>query len=161
MKERQGITRTFLQEMNMSRVLTIALAIAGVGAGALPVTAQQTVTSQPPRSSVVATFQVMDESYRVELQRPRDIERARRILAGQEPQSIPNGLVRRGDAGVNSGWSWHIDPGHFEWADMTTEACDGIPSDVERPTWRVATFCPWSAKLISLEPAPAPVAARS
>lgn len=58
------------------------------------------------------------------------------MLVGQEPQAIPNGLVRREDAGVNSGWSRHIDPGHFEWAETATEACDAVPlTSSARPGW--------------------------
>lgn len=46
-------------------------------------------------------------------------------------QKSPNGLVIRDDPGVNEGYSLLIDPESFEFADMTTEVCDGLPSDIE------------------------------
>ncbi|SDH57831.1 BP74-related protein [Agrococcus jejuensis] len=104
---------------------------------------------EPP---VVATFDVGDESFRVELATPELVEQAEAVLAGTSGSTIPNGIVVRDDPSVNEPWSWHIDPATFEFAFQTTEVCDGIPSFVEDETVTSPYFCPWSARLVSLEP---------
>ena len=120
-------------------LLVLSLALAGcAGGGASPspsAPASATPSAAPSAASsapagVVVTFAVTDEQYRIELTDPADIEIARRLLAGQEAPAIPNGLVVRGDPSVNVGYTWHIDPASVEFADVTTEVCDGKPSDV-------------------------------
>ena len=113
--------------------------------------------SSPPSPSpadsagTVVTFQVGDEQYRIELTDPADIAIARQLHAGQEAPRIPNGLIVRGDdGGVNIGYSWHIDPASLEFADFTTEVCDGLPSYVEDGTLTGDYFCPWSAEVIAI-----------
>ena len=101
----------------------------------------------------VATFEVAgDEQFKVELIHPDDVAAAQAMLDGKERQRIPLGVVVRGDAGVNAPWSWHIDPEQFEFADFTIEVCDGLPSYVEDHTITSETYCPWSAKIVALEP---------
>lgn len=105
--------------------------------------------------AVVVTFRVADaEEYRILLTDPEDIAAAERLLAGEEAPRIPNGvIVRDGDGGVNAGYSWHIDPDSVEFAEMTIELCDGLPSYVEDGSLSGERFCPWSAEVISIEPA--------
>jgi len=110
-------------------------------------------SASPPPGSVVVTFAVVDEVYRILLTDPDDIEIARRLLAGDEAPSIPNGEIVRGAAGVNTDWSWHIDPSSVEFADVTIEVCDGLPSHVEDGTLAGDRYCPWSAEVIEIEPA--------
>jgi hypothetical protein len=99
----------------------------------------------------VVTFQVGDEQYRIELTDPADIAIARQLLAGEEGPRIPNGLiVRGGDGGVNTGYSWYIDPDSLEFAEVTTEVCDGLPSYVEDGSLTGDRFCPWSAEVIAI-----------
>lgn len=100
------------------------------------------------------TLRVADsEEYRVQLTDPADVELAWRLLAGSEDlATIPNGLIVRGDPGVNNGYSWHIDPDSFEWAEVTVEVCDGLPSDVENGTLSGERFCPWTARVVDIEP---------
>lgn len=107
--------------------------------------------SASPSATVIATFAVADETYRIELTDPDDIDIARRLLAGEEAPAIPNGLIIRGETGVNEGWSWSIDPESLEFADITMEVCDGLPSHVEDGTLAGDRFCPWSAEVIALE----------
>jgi hypothetical protein len=59
-------------------------------------------------------------------------------------------VVRGDDGGVNTGFSWHIDPASLEFADMTIEVCDGTPSDVERGMIS-DRFCPWSAEVVAID----------
>ena len=104
---------------------------------------------------VVVTFRVADaEEYRVLLTEPEDIAVAERLLAGEEAPRIPNGMiVREGDGGVNTGYRWHIDPESVEFAEVTTEVCDGRPSYVEDGTLTGEWFCPWSAEVVAIDPA--------
>lgn len=107
--------------------------------------------SPPASASTVVTFQVGNEQYRIELTDPADVAIAFKLLAGEEAPRIPNGLIVRGsDGGVNTGYSWHIDPASLEFADMTTEVCDGLPSYVEDGSLTGDYFCPWSAELINI-----------
>lgn len=109
----------------------------------------------PADGPVVVTFQVAgDETYRILLTDPADIDIARRLLAGEDAPSIPNGLVVRGETGVNEGYSWSLDPADFEWADLTIEVCDGVPSDVESGAITSERYCPWSAVVVEVVAAP-------
>jgi hypothetical protein len=94
------------------------------------------------------------EEYRIRLVDPDDIAIAQRLLAGEAVPSIPNGRVVRDDPDVNAGYSWHIDPASVEFADMATEVCDGRPSDVEKHVITSDRYCPWSAKVVAIAPAP-------
>ena len=99
----------------------------------------------------VATFQVVDETYKIELTTPELQQHARDLLAGEDVASIPNGVVVRDDPGVNAPWSWHIDPASLEFADNTIEVCDGLPSYVEDGTVTSDRYCPWSAEIVSID----------
>ena len=99
----------------------------------------------------VATFEVQGESYKIELATPELVDHVRQLMAGDEVASIPNGLVVRDDPGPNEPWSWHIDPASLEFADATTEVCDGLPSDVEDATITSDRYCPWSAVVTDLD----------
>jgi hypothetical protein len=106
-----------------------------------------------PAGSVIVTFKVGSETYRVLLTDPEDVATANELLAGYEAPRIPNGVVVRGDASVNTGWSWHIDPESLEFADVTTEVCDGKPSFVEQGIITGDRFCPWSAHVVAVDAA--------
>ena len=101
---------------------------------------------------IIVTFRVADrEEYKIQLTDSADIEIARKLFIGEEDPKIPNGKVVFGDPGVNEGYSWHIDPETFEFADMTTEVCDGLPSDVEQGIITSDYYCPWSAEVIAID----------
>jgi hypothetical protein len=112
-----------------------------------PTGAPPTTTSGNP----VATIQVVDETYKIELATPELADHARQLLAGEQVAGIPLGTVVRDDPGVNAPWSWHIDPATLEFADMTIEVCDGLPSFVEDRTVTSEQYCPWSAKVIAVD----------
>jgi hypothetical protein len=59
--------------------------------------------------------------------------------------------VVRDDPGPNAPWSWHIDPASLEFAEITIEVCDGLPSYVEDGTVTSDQYCPWSAKVIAVD----------
>ena len=99
----------------------------------------------------VATFRVVDETYKIELTTPELQQHAQELLDGVNVASIPNGVVVRDSPGVNAPWSWHIDPATLEFADNTTEVCDGLPSYVEDGTVTSDRYCPWSAEIVSID----------
>ena len=127
-----------------------ALAVAAVivGSGCSPAN-----EISPPPGPIVVTFEVNEgERFRVLLTEPADQLAASRLLAGEEGPDIPNGRIVR-QTGVNIGWSWSLDPSDFEFADLTTEVCDGDPSDVETGALTSERYCPWSARVVEIEPA--------
>ena len=128
------------------RVAILGAAIVVVAA----VSAVLIATSLTPRNPV-ATFQVVDETYRIELATPALVAHAEALLAGEQVAAIPNGVVVRNDPGPNAPWSWHIDPATLDFADMTIEVCDGLPSYVEDEIVTSDQFCPWSAKIVSID----------
>jgi hypothetical protein len=110
----------------------------------------------PTPADVAVTVRVADsEEYRIRLTDADDIATARKLLQGEAAPGIPNGRVVRGDADVNVGYSWHIDPASVEFADTTIEVCDGRPSDVEQRAITSDRYCPWSAKVVAITPAEA------
>jgi hypothetical protein len=119
----------------------------------LPASSTSSASPVPPTGAIV-TLRVGDEEYRVLLTEEDDILTAEELAAGDLGPLIPVGtVVRTDDGGVNTGYGWHIDPASFEWAELTMEVCDGRPSYVEDGTLSGDTFCPWSAEVVSVEPA--------
>jgi hypothetical protein len=53
---------------------------------------------------------------------------------------------------VNAGYGWHINPADVEWAEATTEVCDGLPSDVEKAIITSDRYCPSGARVIAIAP---------
>jgi len=100
----------------------------------------------------VAVFEVAgSETYKIELATPELVQHAKDLMVGKPGAAISLGTVVRDEPGVNAPWSWHIDPATLEFADMTIEVCDGLPSYVEDGTVTSDQYCPWSAKVIDIE----------
>ncbi len=138
--------------------LVLASAMATLAASPDP-----TASVPPTEGPVIVTMEVVDETFRVLFTQPDDIAVAWRLLAGDEAPSVPNGRIVYGTGGVNAPWTWQLDPDDFEWADMTTEVCDGKPSDVEAHLITADRYCPWLAPVLAVEPvspvgSPPPVA---
>ena len=128
-------------------ILAVWLSAILVGCGGIVVFGQPA----PQPDGVVVTVRVADaEEYRIRLTDPQDIGIAQKLLVGVAAPGIPNGRVVRGDSDVNVGYSWHIDPDSVEFADTTTEVCDGRPSDVEKRVITSDRYCPWSAKVMAI-----------
>jgi hypothetical protein len=102
---------------------------------------------------VVVTFEVDDERFTALLTDPTDIDIARHLLAGDDVPNIPSGKVIR-ETGVNTGYSWSMDPNDLEFVAVTDEACDGVPSDVETGQLTGDRFCPTAAVVVAIDPAP-------
>lgn len=154
-----SLATRFFPALDRLTVRTVVLwSLAGLVASAcVPGTAPGSSHAQPSDASgsVIATIRVADtETYRILLTEPEDVTVARDLLAGAPAPPIPNGrVIRAGDGGVNTGYSWYIDPTDIEWADSTIEVCDGLPSDVESSTITSDRFCPWTARVIAVDPA--------
>jgi hypothetical protein len=133
-------------------VVAVAVWAAGVAVACSP--GGSSSPSLPPSGGIIVTFEVNEgERFRVLLTDPVDQEAATRLLDGAEGPDIPNGRIVR-QTGVNEGWSWSLDPADFEFAELTTEVCDGNPSDVESGDLTSDRYCPWSARVVEIEPAP-------
>ena len=153
--------------MTRARTVTSMLALAGVvligcgddgpASGGPPDdttndTTDETGTGSEEPAPVVATFEVAgSEQYKIELITPELVEHAVGLLNGEDLEAIPLGTVVRDDPGVNAPWSWHIDPATLEFAFVTTEVCDGLPSYVEDEIVTSDQFCPWSAKVVAVD----------
>lgn len=151
---RGRFVRGILTSVTSRRIPTV-IAFASVAV----VTAALAGCAAPPRTDpigapAVATFRVAgEEEYSVELATDELVDHAIELMNGGEQGRIPNGLiVRDGDGGVNSPWTWHIDPESLEFSDFTTEVCDGLPSYVEDGTLTSDRFCPWMAEVVGIEP---------
>ena len=106
----------------------------------------------PALKHPVATFQVAGvETYKIELITPELVKHAEQLLKGDDVAAIPLGRVVRDSPGVNKPWSWHIDAKTLEFAEITIEVCDGLPSYVEDHTVTSKDYCPWSAKVIKID----------
>jgi hypothetical protein len=100
----------------------------------------------------VATFDVEGQTFKIELVTPELVAHAKALLAGEEVPAIPVGRIVRDDPSVNTPWSWHIDPETVEFADFTTEVCDGLPEYVEDGTLTSDIYCPWIATVVDVSP---------
>lgn len=118
--------------------------------------ASPTPSGSPGESpaGVVVTFDVEGEQFKILITRADLIAHAQALLAGGTEGTIPSGLIVRGEPGVNAPYSWHIDPDSLEFADMTMEICDGLPSHVEDGTLEGDRYCPWGATVVDVQPAP-------
>jgi hypothetical protein len=137
--------------MTLGRARRAAILIAALAPFALA-SCSAAGGSPDPDAPVVVTFEVVDERFKALLTERDDIDTARRLLAGEDVPSIPNGRIVR-ETGVNEGYSWSLDPKDIEFAEVTIEVCDGLPSDVETGVVTGDRYCPWSATVIGVDPA--------
>lgn len=115
------------------------------------------VAPEELQEGVLATFLVVDETFKLWVTNETTIQQILELEAGSSLATIPNGplVAGSGRAAYNAPYSWHLDPDLTEMAELTIEVCSGKPSFVEEDldTWInvVGHFCPWSAELLSVE----------
>ena len=110
--------------------------------------------ADPEQGDSIATFRVADGStFKVLITDPADLEVVDKLSNGEDAPSIPNGAIVR-ETGVNTGWSWSIDPTDFDFSDVVDADCQATPQEIEDGTFEGDRFCPWSAIVVTLEPAP-------
>ncbi|MBS80718.1 hypothetical protein [Variovorax sp.] len=86
---------------------------------------------------------------------PAKIDEAHSILAGAEPLRVRvQGIVVKGAADYNPGWSFHLDPKTISFFEMQIEVCDANVTYVEDRLDEVGgaflpkgVWCPWSSTL--------------
>jgi hypothetical protein len=100
----------------------------------------------PPYADFVV--QVGAESFLARIADPAEIVRFREAMAGIR-SGFPLGLLRSGDGGFNSPWSWHLDPEETSLVEVAIEVCDGSPSYVETHQSEFPTYCPWGARIVA------------
>jgi hypothetical protein len=96
---------------------------------------------------------VEGETFYVRIDNALLATKARRMMVGAEDDQIITASLARGDGGFNTGYGWHMIPSTVTFADMTTEVCDGRPSDVQSDIdyWvdTVKRYCPWGGHIVS------------
>jgi hypothetical protein len=108
----------------------------------------------PDTGDGIATFRVADGStFKVLITDPRNLEIVDLLAKGQDAPSIPNGSILH-ETGVNTDWSWSLDPTDFGFSDIVDADCQTTPQEIEDNTFEGERFCPWSAIVVALEPVP-------
>jgi hypothetical protein len=101
-------------------------------------------------------FAIGSESLRVWVTNDPFIAEAERLRAAGE-QRIPS-FALLDDTDCDPQWTWHVDPASVAFADVTIEVCDGLPSDIENDKryWleTLGSYCPWSARVVSVDDRP-------
>ena len=105
-----------------------------------------------PTDEAVFEILVVAETFGVAVADPVQVDSfAARLVSGLEGNIT--GELRAGDGGVNTPWSWHLDPATVEAVQATVEVCDGRPSFIEDDIdyWleTVGRYCPWGAKVVA------------
>jgi hypothetical protein len=130
------------------------LAVAWIVAGAVTACGPDRTTT-PSVAPVIVIFEVDgDERFRALLTDPADIAIARQLLAGEDAPTIPDGRIVH-TTGVNTGYSWSLDPNDIRFTDETDADCDGSPSDVESGQMTNDRYCPSAADVVAIEALPA------
>lgn len=137
-----------------TRLALVAVSLAVLVAACGDDASTTTTTTTLPDGSVVAEFETADgQTYRVLVSGPA-ADQVRSAFQSGEGPGIPNGIIRPGDGGVNTGHDWHVV--EVEFADMTTEVCDATVSYVDDLGYEEFVrqhgdrFCPWGAELVGL-----------
>lgn len=69
------------------------------------------------------------EVVRLEITNPAGLAQAETLLASGEGRWAL-GTPKRGNAGFNAPWTWHIDPATVTFAEVTIEACQSAMSAI-------------------------------
>jgi hypothetical protein len=138
-RQQQGVARKLIA------IATLALAVT-VTIGVPPASASGNRT-------YTATFVTPEGRFRTVIDDPASVARLDDAVRAQDLRrvGIPNGVVVRGDGGVNRGHQWHLED--VTLVDMTIEVCDGSAAylDAHLDEWLrdVGRYCPWGARLVS------------
>jgi len=117
---------------------------------------QLVVTKHPVLpEGILVTFDVSGETYKIFVTNKDTIAQIYALESGTSQAAIPSGRIVLGAVLYNAPWSWHIDSEDIHMAEVTTELCDGTPSQVEANLgyWvdTVKRFCPWNARIVEIE----------
>lgn len=135
-------------------------AIVGLGCRPTPRTgdAAATLDAGPARakrtSGAEITIQVNDQSFKFWSVNPAFIDKAIALRDAKKPATI---MFERllDETDCDPRWTFHVDPAEMGWPQLTTEVCDGRPSDIEgdKKHWinDVKRWCPWSSLVTSVD----------
>lgn len=134
--------------MMRATTATVAAALAAV----LAACASSSPTDPSPSTATFRVQACTSQTFQVRVSDPATIQRATQLI-GSDDQPVLLGALARGDGGFNEPWSWHLVPGTIQFADLTTEVCDGCPRMLEQDTgyWvdTVGRFCPWTSRIVA------------
>jgi len=91
------------------------------------------------------------EQFRAWVTKPSFIAEAHRLQTSGETRN-PTFTVVDG-TGCDARWTFSVDAAEAEFAEVNTEVCDALPSDVEdhKAAWIGKTWCPWGSRVVSVE----------
>jgi hypothetical protein len=125
------------------------------------------LTAPPPVEAGGAAFFLMHgpphpETFVVKLRDPEQIERARRILAREEPLAVHvMGRVHRRGKPWNPPWNYRLVPRSVQFFEVAIEVCDASIRYVEEHLDEVGgaflpgrVWCPWGSRLVEEIPRP-------
>ena len=106
---------------------------------------------------MTADFEFQDshgDSFVIRLVHETQIEEARAILAGKEPQKGVQGKVITKKASYNPQWDYHLEPASISFFEVAKEVCDASIRYVQDHLAEVGKeflpychWCPWSSRL--------------
>lgn len=96
------------------------------------------------------------EKFIIELTDEASITHARKILSGEETDTVHvTGVIVKSPAPYNPGWSFHLDPESISFFALAMEVCDAAISYVEEHLDEVggaflpgSRWCPWGSRLL-------------
>jgi hypothetical protein len=105
-----------------------------------------------PSSGVYATFRATSDVFHAWITSANGISQVIALWRGQSMAKIPVGTLDCTNATYNCGWTWRMKPDTVQFAELTIEVCDGLPSYVEAhcASFANGTYCPWAAELTEL-----------
>lgn len=111
-----------------------------------------------PTQGLWITFEVGVETFQAVVTNPQAMQYALDAFGRANYPEIdfqfPVGKIQRG-GDYNPQWSWHLEPETISFYGMSTELCDGRPSDIENnfEYWHnsVKQYCPWSAVIKAIK----------
>lgn len=101
------------------------------------------------------------DAFVLELQDADKIDHARRILNGEERESVHViGRIKKSTASYNPNWGFHLDPKTVSFFEVAIEVCDATLPYVQNHLDEVggaflpgSYYCPWSSRLVREVPA--------
>jgi hypothetical protein len=109
------------------------------------------------KGGAVVQILVNDQTFRLWSMNAAFIARANELKASGEKATAMFGKLIDG-SDCDTQWTFHLDAKDMSWPDVTTEVCDGRPSDIEgnKPSWfnDIKRWCPWNTKVIVVEERP-------
>lgn len=125
--------------------LTVAILLGGLGC-------DSSSDDALPAEATYAIEVAGVETFNIHLDDAAAIQEAERLLDTGASRNVA-GRLMRGDGGFNAPYGWHLDPATVEFADITIELCDGLPSfiDEDLDYWvdTVGQYCPWGVTVVA------------